>query len=135
LPVEIREDEINLSYAKLCFSLIDYVKAIEHLNKVGGLNYLHYADASVLKMCCYYELDRTEDSFYEIDKLKHYLRNRRDMLIIHKVPNTNFIKIYQKLINNKSKATTNDLGFLEKEIILLKFIAKGRWLLEKISEV
>jgi hypothetical protein len=132
LPEEIRDDEINISYAKLFFAEKKFDKAMKHLKEIRGQNYLHYLDASVLKLCCYYEFSRIEDSFYEVDKFKHYIRNHKEIPEIHKVPNRNFISIYQKIINNKSGVKDADLGFLEKEILSLKFISKGNWLLEKV---
>ncbi len=135
LPNDIRNDERNLSYAKLYFAERDFEKSLQHLNKVSVTNYLHYMDASVLKMCCYYEFDRIEDSYYEIDRLKHYMRNHREIPEIHRVPNRNFLKIYQKLISNKSNHGNRDLGFLDKEIRTMKFISKGQWLVEKIKGI
>lgn len=133
LPEEIRDDEVNLSHAKLHFALKNFDKTILFLNKIKGLNYLHYTDASVLKMCCHYENNRIEESFYEIDKFKHYLRNHKEIPDIHKEPNLNFVKIYQMLVSNKSKTNCNDLGFLKEKIVSLRFISKGAWLVEKVS--
>lgn len=133
LPENSRDDEMNLSYAKLYFAERQFEKAIQHLNKIQGLNYLHYTDASVLKLCCYYEFNRIDDAMYELDKFRHYLKNHREIPEIHIVPNVNFIKVYQKLVNNKAKRKEIDLGFLKKEIVGLKFISKGEWLLEKIK--
>lgn len=133
LPEEIHDDEVNLSYAKLFFAEGNFEQSLRHLSKVRGLNYLHYADASVLKMCCYYELNKLEDSFYEIDKLRHYIRNQKGMSPIHKTPNVNFLKIYQKLVNSKSKPEKGRIDFLEKEVRKLVFISKGKWLVEKIK--
>lgn len=133
LPEEIREDEINLSFAKLYFANKHFEKSLLHLNKVKGLNYLHYNDASVLKLCCYFELHRFEDSYFEIDKLKHYLRNHKEIPKVHNEPPLNFVRSYLKILNKKTNPVESDLGFLEKEINQTKSVSKRDWLLEKIS--
>ncbi len=134
LPAEIRNEEVNLSYAKLNFNEGRFDKCLDYLSQMRGLNYLHYLDTSVLKMCCLYELDKIEDCYYETDKFKHYIKNHREIPGIHKEPNLNFVKIYQKLIANKSRLSKTDLGFLEKKILSMVFISKGLWLLDKIRE-
>lgn len=135
LPPEIRDDETHLSYARLFFAQQKYEKAMEHLNRIRGMNYLHYTDASVLKMCCYYELEMYDFSFYEVDKFKHYLRNHKEIPEIHREPNLNFVNVYTRLVSNVTKLGREDLGFLEKEIREVKFISKGKWLLNKIGIV
>lgn len=132
LHPEIREDEVSLSYGRLYFDERDFEKSLLYLNKIQGLNYLHYTDAAVLRMCCYFEFNRLESCFYELDKFRHYIRNHKEMPEIHKIPNLNFAKIYQAIISNKSRAEKRDLGFLADEVRSLKFISKGKWLLEKI---
>ena len=43
------------------------------------------------------------------------------------------MKVYQKLVTNKAKKKRYDLGFLENEIMKIKFISKGEWLVEKLK--
>lgn len=134
LPEEIREDEVNLSNAKLHFSERHFEKAINLLNKVKGGNYIHYNDTGVLKLCCYYELDRIEESYFLLDKLKHYLRNHKEIPKVHLNPVKNFINVYQKIINLKSRPGKSDTGFLENEIRSYNKITKREWLLNKIID-
>ncbi|MBL8008539.1 MAG: hypothetical protein JNJ56_13525 [Ignavibacteria bacterium] len=134
LPEEIREDEVNLSNAKLHFSERHFEKAVNLLNKVKGGNYIHYNDTAVLKLCCYYELDRIEESYFQLDKFKHYLRNHKEIPKVHLNPVKNFISVYQKIINLKSRPGKSDTGFLENEIRSFNKIAKRGWLLNKIID-
>ncbi|MEO8664012.1 MAG: hypothetical protein ABI462_00835 [Ignavibacteria bacterium] len=133
LPEMIRENEINLSYAKLFFNKKHYDKALHHLTKVKGENYLHYYDASVHKLCCYFELQRFEDSILEIDKFKHYLKNHKEIPVVHRESVASFIRMYQTVLNLKIKPGKEDAGFLEKEISVIPRMVKRNWLLEKIS--
>lgn len=134
LPHDVREDEINLSFAKLYFSSKQFKKALENLSHIKGKNYLHYSDSSVLRLCCYYEMARYEDAFGELDKFKHYLRNHPEMPKIHKTPNISFMKVYQKILNSITQSGKSDLGILEKEINSYKNISRRKWLLEKIPD-
>lgn len=135
LPKETREDEINLSYAKLYFDNSHFEKSLERIYKVRGINYLHYGDSSVLKLCCYYELGRYEESFFEIDKFRHYLKNHNEIPKIHKDFFSNFLSAYTQIVLKKSKPLKSDLGLLEKKINQYKEISKKAWLLEKVSAV
>ena len=134
LPEETREDEINLSYGRMLFATGNYDKSLIHFNRIQGLNYLHYCDASVFKLCSYFELRRFEDSYFEMDKLRHYLRNNKRIPEVHKNPLVNFVKAFSKILNIKTNPAKNDTGFLEREIKEMKFVTRREWLLEKVSE-
>lgn len=133
LPEENREDEINLSFAKLHFANNKYERSLLLLNKVKGTNYLHYCDCAVLKLCCNYELEKDEDSFSLIDKFRHYARNHSEIPKIHLLPFVNFIKIYQKILNAVTQPGKHDLGFLEKEIGSMESVSKREWLIKKVT--
>ncbi|HMQ69433.1 MAG TPA: hypothetical protein PKA90_10655 [Ignavibacteria bacterium] len=135
LPEEFREDELKLSYAKLYIANKDYEKSLLSLENIKADNYLSYTDSSVLKLCCYYELGLFEDAFLELDKLKHYLRNHKEIPKVHSLVHNNFIQVYQKLLRCITKADKKDIGYLKKEYIENIQVTKSEWLLEKIEEI
>ncbi len=135
LPEKFREDEVKLSQAKLFFATCSYDKSILNLENIKTVNYLQYTDSSMLKLCCHYELGDYEDAFRELDKLKHYLRNHKEIPDIHKVTITNFTNAFQKLIRIFTQPEKKEIIFLEKEITETKIVAKREWLMEKISQM
>ncbi len=134
LPEELRDDEVNLSNGKLEFSERHFELSLSHLNKVKGTNYLHYYDSSVLKLCCFFELGKYEESYFQIDKLRHYMRNHAEIPRVHRLPVNNFIRIYQKLLNYTVKPGKSDIGYLREEIFSMKFLSKRNWFLGKVSD-
>lgn len=135
LPEEFREDEINLTYAKLNIEHKHYEKSLLNLNKINTNNYLLYMDSSVLKLCCYYELGLYEEAFLELDKLRHYIRNHKEIPKVHRNFNIKFVQIYQKLLRLTTDLPRKDIGFLEKEINSSRILVKKDWLLEKVFEI
>lgn len=134
LPERFREDELKLSMAKLYFENKYFEKSLSSLNGIKTPNYLQYTDSSILKLCCYFEMNNYEKAYLEIDKLKHYLRNHEEIPKAHCIPIANFIKVYQKLINFYSDPGKDEIGYLEKELNHLKKLTKKDWLVEKISD-
>jgi hypothetical protein len=135
LPEENREDEVNLSYSKLFFSNKNYEKSLQHLKGFKGLNYLHYCDSSILKLCTYYETKKYEEAFFEIDNFRHFLRNHKEIPKIHKEYTQNFLKIYQTLLKIKTGVGIEELYIAENLINLLKPVSREIWLAEKINEL
>lgn len=135
LPEENREDEIKLSYSKLFFAGKHYKKSLECLTGFRGLNYMHYCDASILKLCTYYETGKYEEAFSEMDKLKHYLRNHTEVPEIQLEYFLNFLKIYQLLLKIKTGVNKKDLFELEARMKKKKLRSREHWLEEKIKEM
>lgn len=135
LPKEFRDDELKLSYAKLDIANKNFEKSLLKLDNIKADNYLLYMDSSVLRLCCYYELGLFEDAYLELDKLKHYLRNHKEIPKVHYLVNNNFIQVYQKLLRYVTKADKNDIGFVKKEYIGNLQVTKGEWLSDKMDEL
>ncbi|MBS1552795.1 MAG: hypothetical protein JST15_12090 [Bacteroidetes bacterium] len=135
LPENIRSDEVSLSYSKLSFSNKNYEKSLHYLSGFRGINYLHYSDSSVIKLCTYYETNKFEEAFFEIDKFRHYIRNHNEIPKIHKEYALNFLKIYKLLINIKTGVDGKDLFQIENIMKKLKLKSRESWLLEKIREL
>ncbi|MEZ4824000.1 MAG: hypothetical protein R2942_16975 [Ignavibacteria bacterium] len=135
LPPDLREDEIKISYAKLDFEKKLYERSLSNLKKIKTSHYLLYIDTSLFKLCNYYELDEFEESYLEMDKLKHYFRNNKHIPKSQSLNYLNFVKFYKKLMKLKTEPEKSDSGFLERELKDIKFIANRKWLLKKISEM
>ena len=56
----------------LFFSYGKYERSLKYLKGFKGLNYLHYSDSTILKLCNYYEMESYEEAISEIDKLRQY---------------------------------------------------------------
>lgn len=134
LPEESRDDEVRISYSRLFFNSKEYKRSLENLKNIKGHNYLYYCDSSILKLCCYYEIEKYEDAFFEIDKLRHYLRNHREIQKIHKEYFSNFLKFYQALLKSVTDPGRKK-EFLLKQLKEVNFVSKRIWLEEKIKEV
>ena len=135
LPAEFRDDEVNLSYAKLYIAYRHFEKSLSNLKEIRTVNYLLYLDSSVFKLCCYYELGKLEEAFLEIDKIRHYLRNHKEIPDVHKEPGLHFVRIYQKLLKANSMPEKTEAGYLEKEVMRIMSISRKDWLVEKIAEL
>ncbi len=135
LPEENREDEVNLSYSKLFFSNKDYEKSLQYLSGFKGLNYLHYCDSSILKLCTFYETEKYEEAFFEMDKFRHFIRNHKEIPKIHREYVLNFLKIYQILLKTKTGTGKDELINASELIKKIKPVSREIWLLEKIEEL
>jgi hypothetical protein len=135
LPEASREDEVNLSYSKVGFDSGDFKGSLSYINHIKPTNFLHYFDTSLLRLCNYYELDMIEEAYSEIDKFRHYIRSHNEIPKIHKLNNSNFIKIYLLLLKAKSDPAYNESGVLKNELKSFANVSKRPWLNKKIAEL
>ncbi|MBV6479072.1 MAG: hypothetical protein HGGPFJEG_01833 [Ignavibacteria bacterium] len=133
LPEENRENEINISYARLNISMNKFDSAYEFLGKVKPTNYLHYSDCSVMKLICQYELDLVEEAYSEVDRLKHFLSNHPEIPKIQKIYINNFLKIYSLLLKNLSKPDSLIYETAMNTFKQINLMSRKVWLLEKIN--
>jgi hypothetical protein len=135
LPDEMREDETGLSYAKLDLAKGKFERSLKNLLNIKPTYYLLYIDSSLIRLCNHYELKNYEEAFLELDRLKHYLRNHKEIPKVHLTTNGNFVRIYQKLLRYITDPEKNEIGYFEKDVRTMEMVAKKDWLLEKISEL
>ncbi len=135
LPSEIRESEVKLTYAKLNFAKNKFEETLSYLDGVRTKKYQQYTDISQLKLCSFFELQKYEDAFSEIDKLLHYMRNHKEITENFYTYNMNFLKYYQKILKFKMNTEKLNPGFTIKEIESQNKIARKEWLLEKLKEL
>jgi hypothetical protein len=136
LPLEIRDDEINMAYARLYMFKKEYLKAIKLLNSKRTSNYIYTLDASRIKLRCYYEITDFENAFLEIDRIKHYIKNntKKIALSVRKY-SKEFLDIYNELLKLKLSPDKKEIGYLLKNIQNSGILPFKDWLSEKIKEM
>lgn len=135
LPLNVREDEINLSYGIVYYHESDHANALKFLNKVAGENYIHYMDSKYYKLRLYYETESYEEAILEIDNYKHYLRAHEEIPDTFAKPYKIFIKEYSVLLNSKLKNKPEDAAILAEQIKVKAKTPRRRWILNKLNEL
>jgi hypothetical protein len=135
LPDSTRDDEIRISRSKIDMHTSDFQKSLEHLKDIKPSNFIHYLDVSTLKLCNYYELGLYEESYSEIDKFKHYIRNHKEMPKVHKTYASNFLKIYSMLLKAKTNPKYGDAELIRIQIKSTGFMNKAGWAMKKLLEL
>ncbi len=135
LPDATRDDEVKISKSKIDMQTSNYKESLEHLKDIKPSNFIHYADISILKLCNYYELGLYEESYSEIDKFKHYLRNHKEMPKVHRIYASNFLKIYSMLLRAKTDPKFGDVELIRNQIKSTSLINKAGWIMRKLSEL
>lgn len=135
LPDTLKQAEVSISYAKLNTSKDNFKDALELLKDVKPANFLHYLDVSLTKLCCYYELGSVEEAFYEIDKLKHYLRNHADVPKIHKTYALNFLRVYTRLLRAFADPSFKEVDQIAGILKTTTKINRHKWLTEKLNNL
>ncbi|HMS33794.1 MAG TPA: hypothetical protein PKC91_06885 [Ignavibacteria bacterium] len=135
LPEEMREDETSLSYAKLNLAKGKFERSLKYLENIKPTYYLLYIDSSLIRLCNHYELENYEEAYFELDRLKHYLRNHKEIPAVHRITIANFVKTYQKLLKYVTNPANDESGFILNEIESMKLVGKKDWLIKKIIEL
>jgi tetratricopeptide (TPR) repeat protein len=136
LPEEIRNDEVNMAYARLYFFKGEYQNAIEMLTRGKSSNYLFNLDVSRLKLRIYYEISEFDEAFLEIDRLRHYMKNniKRIARTVRQY-NKEFLDFYYMLLKLKLNPDKNELSYVKQKISDSKTLVTKVWFTEKISEM
>lgn len=135
LPDAVRDNEIGLSFSKVSFESRNFEDSLRHIEGIRPTNFLHYFDASMLKLCNYYELDMIEEAYSEIDKFKHYIRSHSEIPKLHKNNSLNFTRFYPLLLKAKTNPDFDEIGALKNKLKTYPSILKRPWLNSKILEL
>lgn len=135
LPVELREDEINLNTGILKIYEKDFSSALVCLKKVRRKRYLQYLDTSVYKLIIFYEIKEIENSYAETARLKDYIRKHKDIPAYLKAGYQKFIKIYENLLKLGQKSDKTEIEFYIDQMEPIKNVGLGSWLYEKGNEL
>ncbi len=125
----------HLCYALYYFSIKEFDKSLESLNKVQSDDAFFFLQIKALMLQIYYEMGLFDSAVSFIDSYKHYLKEKTDLPSRYKIQHKNFVIIVNKLLkikcgNNKYDASELDLS---KEEYANTF--KENWVLEKIEEI
>lgn len=133
LPENIRSDEYSLAMIRFHFAKNEYAQALKIIVEHKSNNIMHYFDLSMYRLIIYYELKRYEEAYYEIDRIKHFMKNRNDIPEVTLKPFRKFINLFQKLLNFRSNP--NDKKYDNLMFELKKhdgtYVMKS-WLTEKV---
>lgn len=134
LPVELREDIVNLGKAQLMFRKKEFSGCKEILKFVKKDNPFHYVDASVLKLKVFYELNEIENCYQEHRRLTGYLRSehnvQEELIKFSKKFCTSYMLLLKLNQNNTDKNLADLLFQFNKGNMI-----SGGWIKEKINEL
>ncbi|MDD5361323.1 MAG: hypothetical protein PHN88_04275 [Ignavibacteria bacterium] len=136
LPENIREDEMSLANIRILFSKKDFVKTLALIEKTKSDKYLHYLDTSRFKLMTYFELSRFEESYPEIDRIRHYFRNNKKLPGFDVNSFSVFLEKLSGLIKIKLDPDKKNKDYFISELQNSKvFITSKEWFLEKAKEL
>ena len=133
LPVNVRKDEINLSYGIVHYNELNYKQAVISLNKVAGDNYIHYMDSKYYKLRIYFETQQYEEALMETDNYKHYLRSHKEIPDSFIKPYRVFIKEYLILLNGIIKNKTENAELLYNHLSKINLSPRRKWIYNKLK--
>lgn len=132
LPDKIRNIECSISWVRLYFNKGEYGDAMNILNKLKSTTFVYYMDISVFKLSIFYEIEKYEEAFKEINKIKRYKTTENEVQYIIKFLKQ-FLKYYRRLLICKTDPNKNpeDLLFeIEKDPVT--YMMKD-WIIEKVK--
>lgn len=125
----------NYSYALLYFEKHQYLKALNHLNKVKFDQFVYKLDMKNLQLKINYELEYFESAISVIDTYKHFLKNNQLISESRKELHKNFITNTLKLIKFRTDSKKSGISYLRDKLIKSSNVFDKNWLLEKIGEI
>lgn len=133
LPVEYRQDDVNLANGLIALEENKFEEAIAALSKVKKKNYIHYLDSSFNMLRAYYKLNLFYDAFKEIDKIKEYFsRNKNIPSKIIKL-NITLLKEFKLLLKySERKSEYENLYLYCKNV---NFSMKSKWLTGEVKKI
>ncbi len=135
LPLEIRDNEVNMAYARLYFFKKEFKNSLESLNKIKTSNYIYLLDASRTKLRIFYETSGFEEALMEIDRIKHFIRNNTKKIPISvRKYSKEFLDTFNVLLKLKLNPYQSEIGFFSNNISKSSTLINKDWFVEKIKE-
>lgn len=134
IPENERYNVVNHAYAELEMAKENYEKALEYLALPRYNNISEKLRANNMYLKIYYELDRSEQFFYQVDSFKHLLKNEQSLSSHLKIVRSNFVKFIYTLYKIRLGELKADFPNIRKEISDSQSIY-NKWLLEKVNEL
>ena len=135
LPDNIREDEYTLALVRLHFAKKEYETTIRKIHEHKSQNIIHYIDSIKIKLASYYELQKYEECYLEIDNAKHYINTH-----VIKIPQIYlqnfkvFLNRFLKLLNYRTNPFNKDIYNVLRKIEKSHFSMQD-WMLKKFNEL
>jgi hypothetical protein len=136
LPAVIRNNEMNMAYARLFLFKKEYDNALEYLNSIKTSNYIYLLDASRIKLRIYYEKSHFEEGFMELDRIRHYIKNnsKKIALSVRKY-SKEFLDMYNSMLKIRLNPDKKEIDFMLKNVQQSSGLVARDWFVEKIREM
>ncbi len=134
VPENERSNVVNHARAELEFVKDNFEEALEYLSIPKYNNISEKLRANNMYLRIYYELDRSDQFFYQIDSFKHFLKNVKSLSSNLIKVRQNFVKYILILYKIKLGEIKTDLSLLKKEIEGSQLV-NYRWLMKKLSKL
>jgi|WetSurMetagenome_2_1015567.scaffolds.fasta_scaffold01760_10 hypothetical protein len=127
-------DLYNLGYAQLYYTIKDYNKSLEYINKVSLDNHMLKFDTRNLTLKLYYDLGYIDNLIYQIDNFRKFLKNSDDLKTRLGQKTTNFLNLFEKAVFIKLKKKVKyDKEYLIHLTSTTEPVLNKCWLLERIN--
>ena len=130
-----RENMYHFSFAFYYFSLKEYERSLEYINKIKLDYFIYKYDVKNLMLKVYFELGYLEEAISLIHSYRELLRKDVFLSESRKVRNRNFIKFLRKLIILKIDNKLSEIENLKVDLNGVSELRYKKWLISKINEI
>ena len=134
LSPEFRNNMLNHSLAYVCFVRKEFEKSLEYIAKVNFDLFVQKADAKIMMLEIYYELNKFEGAYSLMDSFFKFVQKNRNLSELFRKRYLEFLKIYKLLLSRKSGTAAVPIDEIELEALNSKQALSKSWILEKIKE-
>lgn len=134
LPVDIRDDYVNMGLAILSFHEKKYLLCNDLLSKIKKRNPYNFIDIFILKLKVLFELKDIVECHAELKKFKEYLRKEHTVQDLLRVYSNEFCKAISLLLKLNQSPTLKNLNDLQFLISTKVFIGKS-WITLKMNDI
>jgi hypothetical protein len=125
----------SLAYASLYFSLKQYGKVLEYLNKTAFIDFGDKVIVKTLIAKTYFETGEIESLLHHLDTFSHFLSSSQSLSDSYKNSYKNFLSLLKKLVALIEKPEPFTLSRLVDETAKSSEISEKKWLMEKMNEL
>jgi len=134
VPENERSNVVNHARAELEFVKENFEKALEYLSIPKYNNISEKLRANNMYLRIYYELERSDQFFYQIDSFKHFLKNVKSLSSNLIKVRQNFVKYILILYKIKLGEMETDFEVLKKEIAGSQLV-NYKWIMKKLNKL
>ena len=134
LSPETRNDTVNLSHSRLCFSQKNYENALEYISNINSDYSIFKTDVRNLMLQIYYEMNYTEQLLSLMDSYKHFLSSNQHISGFKKNKYSGFINNIGSLLKLRRKPDSGKIQIFV-ESVHTSQASFGDWLISKAHEI